>query len=266
MGPTRPSTVTVNVRSLVLVVVVSAALVVAYVLGVGSGGSAVAAQPSSPAAAPPTADDVPSIQMTGAGSATAVPDQLTFQVGVSTTATDVSTALDSANATTREVLAAVGEQGVDPADVQTTGLNIRATYDYGDDGPPVITGYAVSQDLSVLVRSLPDAGATISAAAEAGGNAIRLHGIRLQVADEDAVLRQARAAAVADAQAKAQQYAAASGAALGEVLSVREVSGGGGVRTRGIVEAAAADAISRVPIRAGRADLEVRVAVVWSLA
>jgi uncharacterized protein YggE len=204
--------------------------------------------------------------MSGTGTATGVPDQLSFKVGVHAVAPDVSTALNSASSTTSKVLAAVQEEGVDKDDLQTTGLTINAMYDYSDDGPPVITGYSVSQNLSVLVRSLPDAGTTIAAAAEAGGNAIRLSGVRLEVGDEDGLMAAARAAAIEQAQEKALQYAEASDRTLGDVLLVRE--GGGGTHARlalGRETYATADAMRAIPIRAGKADLEVQVSVVWSL-
>ena len=160
-------------------------------------------------------------------------------------------------------------QGVEREDVQTTGLDIHATYDYSGEGPAVITGYAVSQRMSVLVRSLPDSGDAISAAAGAGGNAIRLHGVKLRVGDEPGLLREARAAAMADATAKAKQYAEATGQSLGEVLSVREIGGGSGSGVKRDYELTASydrvAGLRAVPIRAGSADLDVSVSVVWEL-
>src|SRR5262249_31054230 len=123
---------------------------------------------------------------------------------------------------TRRVLSALVELGVPRKDVQTTGLALRPVYDYSSDGPPVITGYAASQNHTVLVRELPQAGEALSAVVPARGNAVRLGSVRLQISDPDALLRDARTAAFAEAKAKAQQYAAASGRRLGDVVSVRE--------------------------------------------
>ncbi len=259
------SSVTVSIRSLVIALAVAAALLLAYLVGAVQGDAAPAAAAPAAAAVTDVSPATPTIVMAGTGTATGVPDQLTFAVGIHATRTDVSTALNSSSRTTNSVLDAVQAQGVDADDVQTTGLNINANYDYPDDGPAVITGYTVSQNLTVLVKSLPDAGKTISAAAEAGGNAIRLHDVRLQVGDEDALMAEARDAAIAEAEAKAKQYAEASGRSLGDVLLVRE--GGGGHAQVRLPEAtyATADMVRAVPIRAGKADLEVQVSVVWSL-
>ncbi|MEO8330467.1 MAG: SIMPL domain-containing protein, partial [Candidatus Nanopelagicales bacterium] len=94
---------------------------------------------------------------------------------------------------------------------------------------------------------------------------VRLHSVRLQIGDEDALLDEARAAAIDDARAKAEQYAAAAGSELGEVSSIREVHITPNVeRSYGLADAAAA--VGSVPIRAGTADINVTVSVVWSLA
>lgn len=254
------STVTVSTRSLAVGVVAASAVAAAYLVGS-------AQSPGSPAfAADDTAAEATStIVMTGSGEATGVPDQLAFSLSISQNAPDVSTALASANRVTRKVLAAVRDQGVDAEDVQTTGLSIKANYDYSDDGPAVIIGYGVSQKLSILVRSLPDGGSTISAAVAAGGNAVRLHDVRLKIGDPDSLMRRARDAAFAEAQAKAAQYAEATGQELGEVTSVREVSAQSQAPQAYRDSVYAAADLSAVPIKAGSADLKVTVAVVWSL-
>jgi uncharacterized protein len=239
------------------------AIAVAAAYALGSAQSAASPAFAAEASAP---SDVPSIVMTGTGEATGVPDQLVFSLAVHTSASDVSTALSSANSATHQVLLAVNGQGVARKDVQTTGLSINPMYDYSGDGPPVITGYAVSESMSVLVRSLPDAGSVIGDAVKAGGNAVRLHDLRLQIGDQDALLHKARADAIAQAKTKAEQYAAATGRELGEVTSVREVQHAAHID--GLYKATALDAagMSQVPIRAGSADLKVTVSVVWSFA
>jgi len=270
------STLTVRTRSLglalgalvaVLVVVLVAVLSVtftAYPIGATGGGGA----PAAAAAPPPVADEARrSIVMAGAGEATGVPDQLVFDLSVSTRAADVATALGQANTTMRRVQAALVEAGVERRDAQTAGLSLRPVYDYSEQAPPTITGFAVSQRLGVLVRDLSGSGRAIAAAVEAGGNAVRLRGLRLEIGDLDTLLRQARDAAVAEATAKAEQYAAATGQRLAEVLSIEEVST---PRPRPVpVEARALQdgaALSEVPIRAGRSEISVTVRVTWSFA
>jgi uncharacterized protein YggE len=256
--------VTVSVRSILLTGLVLMALVVAYLLG-GSGGGGTVAH-----AADDTGADQPDgrvLTMTGTGHATAVPDQLSFGLTVTLTRDDLDTALEAASGTMQRVFAALAKHGVDKADVQTTGLSMNAVYDYHQYGPPTIRGYHVSQRASVLVDKLAAGGAAVSAAVAAGGNDVRVGNIKLLVGDTDAVMKQARDAAVAEAKTKAEQYAEASGQTLGDVVTLREV------RTKPLPtptmayaarDAAAMD-LGKMPIRAGKDKTSVTVRVVWEL-
>lgn len=256
--------VSLSVRSILITALVVLALVVAYLLGSGGGGA-------SPAQA---ADDTTSseqprvLTMTGTGDATAVPDELSFGVGVTVVRPDLATALDAASASMARVLAAVGEYGVARSDVQTTGLSMTPVYDYHPYEPPRITGYRVTQRATVLVRDLAQGGAAVSAAVAAGGDSARVGNLRLLVADPDQATAKARAAAVVEARTKAEEYAAAAGQDLGDVLTLREVH----VRplptpTASYREtaASAADLARPVPIRAGQESTSVTVQMVWEL-
>ncbi|MBZ5741283.1 SIMPL domain-containing protein [Nocardioides mangrovi] len=255
-----------SVRSLLLTGLVVLALAVAYLLG-GSAGSGTPAQAADDTG--PTQPEHRVLTMTGTGDATAVPDQLSFGLTVSLTRPDLDTALADANAATERVLRALAGHGVDRRDVQTTGLSMHAVYDYPPYEPPTIRGYQVSQRASVHVDELADGGAAVSAAVAAGGDDVRIGNIRLLVGDSDAVMKQARDAAVAEAQAKAQQYAEASGQSLGDVVTLREVrtkplptATDEVGRMRGTFDAAA---LPSVPIRAGKEKGSVTVKVVWEL-
>ena len=259
------SSITVSVRSLVVAAVAVLALVTAYLLGAGGGGAQAAS-----AAAPATGGSslARTVTMTGEGEVTAVPDQLSFQVSVTRTADDVATALDQSTATLERVLAALDRLGVLRKDTQSTGLSIDPVYRYFDDEPPQITGYRVRQSLSVMVRELRTGGRAVAAAVEAGGNAVRISGIRLEIGDREALLGEARDAAVEAATAKAEQYAAATGQSLGDVLTLQEGSRPAKVTRDGLAglelayDRASAQAI---PVRAGRQDLSVSVSIVWRL-
>ncbi len=266
--------VTVSVRSLMTGVVVTGvlalALVTAYLLGSAGGGGSPAGAVEPGVA---TAGAVPArtLTMVGRGTVVAVPDQLTFALSVGATRSDLATALDDASRSMAKVLAALTPYGVQRADVQTTGLSMFPVYDYHSSGPPTLRGYRVQQRASVLVKELKQGGKAVTAAVDAGGNAVRVRDIRLKVGDPEAVLERARDAAVAQAQAKAEQYAAAAGQELGDVLTLREVGSANrsAIRTSptnldGLVYGRAAAAA--LPVRAGRQDLAVTVQVVWEFA
>ena len=256
--------VTVSVRSVLLAGLVLAALVIAYLLGGQSGGGSTA-QAADDTAPPPV--EKHQLTMTGTGDAGAVPDQLSFALAVNLTRPDLADALDAANRAMSRVLASLKDHGVEKGDVQTTGLSMDPVYDYPNYGPPVLRGYHVSERARVLVDDLKEGGAAVTSAVAAGGNDVRVDDLKLLVGDTDAVMERARDAAVAEARAKAEQYAEASGGDLGDVVTISEV------RAEPLptpVEqyddlGATLDRAAAVPIRAGRDEASVTVRIVWDL-
>ena len=259
------TSVSVSVRSLLVAMGIVVAVLVGYVLGGPRGGVA----PAAAAAAAPTSDKpARSITMTGTGDATGVPDQMSFNLSVGSTADDVATAMDEANKRMSAATKALRKNGVEKKDIETTGLSIDPQYDYVDQRE-VLTGYRVKQSASVLVRSLRDAGKALGAAVSAGGNSSRVSGLNLQIGDRDDLLAQAREKAVDEATAKAQQYAEATDQDLGDVVTLTEVKATPArplddqFRSADMTALAQTKAI--VPIQAGSEKVDVEVSVVWTL-
>ncbi len=128
------------------------------------------------------------------------------------------------------------------------------------DGP---NGFDVFQSLSVKLRSLDDAGATISDAAEAGGDATRINGVSFEFEDSEGLMKDAREDAFADAKSKAEQYARLAGGSLGRVVSISEGNAGGDYAYA--VAARDAAAGSSVPLFAGSQQVSVNSTVVFEL-
>ena len=258
-------TVTVSVRGMLLAAVVLLALLSAYLVG-NAGGAGTPAQAAAPAA---TDTHRRTLTMAGTGEATTVPDQLAFDLEVGLMRPDLDTALSDASGVMARVLASLEGLGVAKGDVQTTGLSMYPVYDYHPYSPPTIRGYRVSQRASVLVEELEQGGRAVSTAVDTGGNAVRVSNIRLRVGDPDAAMKKARDTAVAEARTKAEQYAAAAGQNLGNVVTLREVSAPrpASVRDyalqRGALDAAVAG--KALPIRTGKDTMKVTVRVVWEL-
>lgn len=200
------------------------------------------------------------VQVEGVGTATGTPDVLHVTVGVETGAASVGEALGTANAAARRVLEALRRAGVADADVQTVNVHV---YPRSDGNGQEITGYLAGQDLAVILRDLDAAGATISSAVEAGGDAARLQGVGYALDDDTALRARAREQAFADARGKAEQYAQLAGRRLGGVVLVREQ-----VTASGPIPMAAGDAAGSseaVPIAPGTSDVTVTADVRWSL-
>jgi uncharacterized protein YggE len=116
------------------------------------------------------------------------------------------------------------------------------------------------------VRDLAKAGATLSAAVDAGGNAVRVDSVGFALEDTSRLVSRARKGAVEDARAKAEQYAAAAGRSVGEVQSISEVVTS---PTPQYLDQRfaypTAEALAAVPLQAGSQDVSVQVTVVYAL-
>jgi uncharacterized protein YggE len=254
--------VTVSTKGMLVAAVVALGLVVAYLLG--AGGSSANAAPSTSTSA---TDAKPrTLVTTGTGRTVGVPDELSFSLSVGLVRSDLRSALADASATMDRVLTRLDQLDVRRSDVQTTGLQMNAVFDYHAYGPPTLRGYHVSQRAEVLVRDLTRGGRAVTAAVETGGNDVRVGNIGLRIADTDTLLAQSRQEAVQEATAKAQEYAGAAGETLGPVLSLQEVHASAPVTHPLMLQRAAdlAMAGKALPIRAGKDRLAVTVKIVWS--
>jgi uncharacterized protein YggE len=194
------------------------------------------------------------IWVTGQGTVSAAPDIANLSMGVQVQAVTVSEALGQAAQAMNSVIAALKAKGVADLDIQTQGFNISPVYGQNVisvppvlptapsttppppasspnqpaivfPGQPVIIGYSVTNTVSIIVRNLNNAGTIIDAAAQAGGNSIRIQSIYFSISDPTKYFSQARALAVTDAKTKAQQLATSSGVTLGAVTYIAENQG-----------------------------------------
>jgi hypothetical protein len=253
-------------RGLVIGGLAAAALTAAVTLGgCGNGGDAqssptgqasASAQPATLAAATGSAR----ITVTGTGTVTGTPNQLVLNMGVQVNGPSVSSALGSANDAVNRVTAALRTRGVAAADIETSGLSIWPNY---PDGSQVPTGYGVSESLTATLNNLRAAGTQIDAAVHAGGNATTVSGISLNLTDDSSLLAAARVRAVADAEAKAAQYAKALGEPLGPVVSLTDQAPAQPVPQFAMSSAAAAG--KPVPISPGTQQLSVSITAVFTV-
>ena len=245
--------------------VASAGLLIgAFTLGAGQGSASPARASGATGSAALTAATAPAgarITVTGTGTVSGVPNQLSLSMGVQTSAGSVASALRQANAAVRAVTSALGRTGVSAPDIQTSGLSIYPSYS-GSSGVP--NGYQVSEQLTITLRRLPVAGSQISAAARAGGNATVINGVSLNLSDTSTLLATARVKAVADAKAKAGAYARALSRPLGAVVSMSEAPPAQPFQPLPYAVPSAARAPS-VPVHPGTQQLSVTVTVIFAL-
>ncbi len=263
-----PVTFAPSFRALAVGASTAAVLIGAFALGSASGG-ATASAPSQGGQRPPgTRTDVAftsttgaaRITVTGNGTVTGTPNQLVLSMGVQVSGDTVTAALEQANQAANRVTAALRAAGVAAADIQTSGLSIEPNYQANSQVP---NGYQVSESLTATLRRIATAGAQIQDAVQAGGNAVTVDGVSLNLTDTSALLARARAAAVADARHKAAQYASAAGQQLGPVISITDQAPTQPFPVFGA--ASAATPRSSVPISPGTQQLSVSITVTYAL-
>ena len=89
----------------------------------------------------------------------------------------------------------------------------------------VLAGYQVTNQLTVKLRDLDGIGELIDQVTAAGGDLIRFQGINFTIEDTKELQDQARAAAIEDLKAKADQVAGLSGVQLGALINITETFG-----------------------------------------
>jgi uncharacterized protein len=159
------------------------------------------------------------ISVNGEGRVSLTPDIVTMQLGVDIRNSDLGAAQSEASATMERLIAALRDRGIAERDIQTSGYNIWIEYDYSKESPTLL-GFHVSHMVTVTVRDISQAGATIETAVNSGATAV--NGVWFGLSDESAAVKQAREQAVADAKAKAEELARLTGSTLGPVQTISE--------------------------------------------
>lgn len=209
--------------------------------------------------------------LSGTGVVRAAPDMATVSTGVVTQARTAREALDANTAAMEQLVATLREAGLEGRDIQTSDFNVSPQYVYSDrrdeNGytlPPEISGYQVSNTVTIAVRDLESLGAVLDRAVSVGANTV--NGISFSVAETDKLLEDARRRAFADAHAKAVTYAEAAGVRLGGIESIAEQLDYAAPRPQQMrVAYAEAASAAPVPVEGGELTYSVTATVTWSI-
>ena len=169
----------------------------------------------------------PVVEITASETVQSEPDQATVGAGVTTRArTAVQAMRDNANAMDA-VIARLKALGIARADIQTSGVNLNAAFQYNNNNsPPVFQGYDVTNQVSVTLKDIDKVGATLDGLVGAGAN--NLSGPFFSRKDDKAPRAQAREAAFRIADAQARDYARMAGFGGVRLLAVEETVQRGG--------------------------------------
>ena len=215
------------------------------------------------AAPPPTPAPASRVlRASGEGRVMVRPDVAVVMVGADASGKDLAKVIDDAASRMRRIQAALLQAGIPERDVRTTRHDVQVERNYDKGARGEIVGYSVSDEVRVVVRDLARLGTVLERVVAAGSNALR--GLSFERDDPAPERREALARAVADARAKAEVLAKASGVALGEVLEIAE----GGARPivplqRGV--ATMAMKAEAVPVSPGELEITAGADVTWAI-
>ncbi|MBI2172313.1 MAG: SIMPL domain-containing protein [Chloroflexi bacterium] len=236
-----------------------------------TGGSSVEAAGYSYYTAPQASYGSPQtgIWVGGSGRVVITPDLATLSLGVESRSKTVEQARAEAAQAMSAVMDVLKKNGIADKDIRTEYFNIQPEYVWNDFSKrQEITGYRVSNSLSVKSRNLDGVGALIDAVSLAGGDLVRINGISFSAEHPETYAGQAREAAVKDAMAKAQQFATLTGVKLGKLVYISETGGNVPVYqdyAKGMIAAAEAGALPPTPISPGETEVTITVQAVFGI-
>ena len=219
------------------------------------------------AALPARADDTKPapearIIVIGEGSISAAPDHARITSGVTTRAKTAKEASDANAKAMAAILAALQSAGIEQKDVQTSRFSVQPVYTSpGPNMEQSLTGFSVSNQVSVTIRQIDKVGDVLDRLVTAGatdaGNVEFLH------TEQSKTLDRAREVAMVDARRKAELYAHAAGLTLGGVAWVTEDSSAPLFAPKVAMRAAMPGG---APIATGEDTLQVRITVGYEIA
>lgn len=228
----------------------------------GAAPGVMSVEPAAAAVSAPAAQSgVRSVTAQGIGKVSGTPDVVTIGLGVETKATSAKSALDDNSTRAAAVIDVLKKSGVTAADLQTSQLSIRPSYDKDSQA---ITGYQVTNMVTAKLHDIAGAGAVIDAVGAAAGDAVRVQRLSFSIDDDSTLRAKARADAVKQAQAQAKQMADAAGIKLGAVRSIIESPSSSPVSYD--TADRAPEAAAAAPIEPGSQELSVVVQVVYEIA
>jgi uncharacterized protein YggE len=214
------------------------------------------------------AETAPVVTLTVTQSVEGAPDIATVGTGVQTRAQTAQAAMQDNATKTTALIAALTKAGIAKADIQTSGINLSAQYDYsnrdGEPAGPRFIGYEASNQLSVKLREIKKVGSLLDTMVAAG--ATNINGPNFSIDNPAPLLVQARGQAMKDAKAQADFYAQTAGYRSARLLSISEANSGGNPPMPMVMSARfKADAAPVTPVEPGQVSASVTLTVQYAL-
>ena len=209
-------------------------------------------------------DDI--VTTTGTGTVRATPDTAVLRLSVEVRQTALQAAYSGAAAAANRVVGDLLSAGVMRADVATSGLSLRSETVWREERGQQVIAYVASTGLTVTVKELERTPEVLDAVVLSAGDALRVHGLSLEVSNPAAAAAAAQEAAFDDARAAAARLARRSGRELGEVLRIDASAFSAPGPPIPVARVALASSAEPMPVEAGETELSASVTVTWRLA
>lgn len=206
------------------------------------------------------------LNVNGVGQVFITPDIAYLYVGVHTEKPTAAEAVSANNAQTQQVIDALKAFGVEEKDIHTSSFSIWPIDRY-DPATGTATGekyYSVDNTIYITARDLTKLGALLDTVIKAGANTI--NSVQFDLSDKTQAMKEARAAAVKNAQEQAQELAGLAGVNLAVITSISYTDstpyvyaefgrgGGGGAGIQ-----------ANVPIEPGQMTITANVSVTYEI-
>ncbi|MCI4589829.1 SIMPL domain-containing protein [Sphingobium sp. BYY-5] len=214
------------------------------------------------------AETAPVVTLNVTESVEAAPDVATVGTGVQSRAPTAAQAMRDNATKTESLIAALAKAGIAKKDIQTSGINLGAQYDYnnrdGDASGPRFLGYEASNQLTVKLHDVRQVGKLLDAMVTAG--ATNVNGPSFSIENPAPLQAQARANALKSAKAQADFYAQAAGYRSARLLSISESNSGGNPPMPMMASARfKAEAAADTPVEPGQVSASVSLTVQYAL-
>ena len=120
------------------------------------------------------------VSVVGSGQVSGTPDVLRVSLGVELVAPDVASAVGRVGERTDAVMAALHGQGIEESQLGTSAVNVYQDYREPDAAP----AYRASHTITLETKDLTGFGTLLTAAVDAAGNSLTLHGLQFDIEDK----------------------------------------------------------------------------------
>jgi uncharacterized protein len=206
------------------------------------------------------------LNLSAYGETRLAPDMATISLGVQNVAPTAADAIRQNAAKMTQVIAALRKAGIPEKDIQTSNLSVSPQYVYQENLPPRLTGYQVSNQVTVTSHDMDRVGQLVDATVNAGADTVS--GVSFGLDDSTAAENDARVKAVQALQAKADLYARATGYHVVRLVSLNEGSSYAAPPPMppSVMMMAKAERDVSTPVSAGETRVRVDVSAVYELA